>query len=305
MFRNLRLYRLFSPWPANEQALSDLLQMIAFNPCPPFTERSAGWEPPGLRHDSLLCRRINGADLLRLRCQSRILPAPAIREALETRLEDYRSRMGEEPSRRVIRKLREETRDELLPKALLKSDRLDGFCLPTDGILGIDTGSTPRAELFLDLLRAALQGGEFEPLQFNRPVGEWLTAMFLGDLPDGFSLGHDCRMQDPADARATATWKDVDLGDPAIRTHVIDGMQLTHLAIDYRQVMQCVISYDGVLSKIRFTGADVPDAGVAEHPLATQDTEFVLATGTLRSFFRDMQKVLGGFANTDRTLAAA
>jgi recombination associated protein RdgC len=72
---------------------------------------------------------------LRLRTQTRLLPTAAINEALEERLEAYRERMQEEPGRREKRKLKEQTRDELLPKALLKSERTGGFVIATQRLI--------------------------------------------------------------------------------------------------------------------------------------------------------------------------
>ena len=37
-------------------------------------------------------------------------------------------------------------------------------------------------------------------------------------------------MQDAADYGAKVRWTNFDLSDPTIRTHVADGMRLTHLA---------------------------------------------------------------------------
>ena len=64
----------------------------------------------------MLARRLNGADLIRLRSQSRVLPPSVINEELEARIEDYRKRMKEDPSPREKRRLKAERRDELLPK---------------------------------------------------------------------------------------------------------------------------------------------------------------------------------------------
>jgi recombination associated protein RdgC len=86
MFRNLRFYRVTSPWPESEQDLSDSLSVNEFTPCGSFAERSAGWEAPVAGEDAPLCRRLNGADLLQLRTQSRVLPVAAIKEALEERV---------------------------------------------------------------------------------------------------------------------------------------------------------------------------------------------------------------------------
>ena len=81
MFRNLRFYRITSPWPKTEQKLSEVLSENAFSPCGAFSERSAGWEAPAIYDDAPLCRRLHGADLLQLRTQSRVLPVAAIKEA--------------------------------------------------------------------------------------------------------------------------------------------------------------------------------------------------------------------------------
>ncbi len=126
MFRNVRFYRVSSPWPESEQELSDILIKNSFIPCGPLTERRSGWESPP-NDDQQLCRRVGGADLLQMRTQSRLLPAAAIQEALVDRVDEYRQRMAQEPSRWVLRRLKEETRDELLPKSLLKTERINGL----------------------------------------------------------------------------------------------------------------------------------------------------------------------------------
>ena len=123
MFRSVRFYSVSSPWPDSEQTLSERLAAAVFKPCGSYTERSSGFEPPAGSDLGPLARRVAGADLIRLRNQVRVLPMAAVNEALEVRLAEYRERMQEEPGRRTKRKLKEQTRDELLPKALLKSDR--------------------------------------------------------------------------------------------------------------------------------------------------------------------------------------
>ena len=124
MFRNVRFYQLKNDWPDSEEALSRELDKAGFKPCGPLTERSSGWIRVFPDAGNSLARRVNGADLIRLRSQSRVLPPSVINEELEVRIEEYRSRMQEAPSPREKRRLKAETRDELLPKALLKSDRI-------------------------------------------------------------------------------------------------------------------------------------------------------------------------------------
>ena len=295
MFRNVRYYRLDGVWPENEEALSTSLQQAGFEPCGPLTERSSGWVAVDPDSSDLLARRVNGADLLRLRSQSRVLPAAAVNEELEARVEEFRSRMKEAPSASEKRRLKAEARDELMPKALLKSDRIWGYFDLKEKVLGIDTALDSVAERFLRRLQASIDGINIRPLQFMKPVDELLTGIFFEDAPTQFSLGRECRMQDLADAKSIVRWSDFDLSEKSIRNHVANGMRLTHLSIVYDNIMSCVLNEDGVISKLRFLGMD-DDNEDHKDPLARQDAEFVLITGTLRNLLGDLKKQLGGFA---------
>lgn len=241
-----------------------------------------------------LARRVNGADLIRLRSQSRVLPPSVINEELEVRVEEYRARMQEAPSPREKRHLKAETRDDLLPKALLKSDRIWGFVDLKEKLIGVDAAQESAAERFLRRLRAAFGDLSIKPLNFRRPVDELLTGIFLGRAPERFSIGRECRMQDAADTGSKVRWTDFDLSDSTIINHVAGGMRLTHLEIVYDNMLSCVIDENGVLSKIRFVDMD-DDAEHHNEPLARLDAEFVLLTGAMRKMVADLKRLLGGY----------
>ena len=297
VFRNIRLYRLHSDWPATEQALCDQLENAAFKPCGSLTERSAGFEAPG-GDPAELARRVGGADLLRLRIQSRLLPAAAVNEALEGRLDEFRDRTAREPSRREKRQLKEEVHAELMPKTLLKSQRVNGFCLyaenKSERLIGIDTASEAQAELFLENLRGALGSLQVTPLAFKQPIGQLLTKVFLGRGPNNFVPGRECRMEDPTAGRGTVTWQDIDL-DPDVRKHVRNGLKLTRLGVEFDDVLSCVIDHQGVIRKLRLQGADAADEAAEEDLLAKLDADFVMLTGSLRRLMAALRKPLGGY----------
>lgn len=296
MFRNLRCYRITSPWPKSEQALSQLLAENTFSPCGAFSERTAGWEAPADFADAPLCRRLNGADLLQLRTQSRVLPVAAIKEAMEEKVAEYRARMAQEPPRSELRRLREETKDELLPKALLKSERSRACFTHSESLLAIDVGTDSKAEWFIDQLRTCF--GEFTcvPLDYNNSPGELLKRIFLGENLLGFSLGRECRMQDISDARSIASWREFELTDQSIRRHVVDGMNLTHLGVGFDEILTCVISQEGIISKLKFIEGDAIDTPDYEDPLERLDADFVLLSGTVQRLIGSLKKLLGGYA---------
>lgn len=298
MFRNLRFYHVTSPWPDSEQDLSEHLSANAFQPCSSFSERSAGWEAPGNNENDPLCRRLNGADLLQLRTQSRVLPAAAIKEALEERVEEFRARLEEEPTRSELRRLKEETRDKLLPKSLVKSERMRACFLHSESLLVIDAGTETKAEWFMEQLRPCFDQFFCTPLTFNILPADLMHRIFMGEPALGFSLGRECRMMEISDSKSLVTWRDFELSDHSIRQHVVEGMKLTHLGLGFDEVMSCVISDEGSFSKIKFIQGDAVDNFVDEDPMAKLDADFVLLTGAVRRLLEDLKQLLGGFAQS-------
>jgi recombination associated protein RdgC len=297
MFRNLRFYRVTSPWPESEEKLSEILSENSFTPCGSFAERSAGWETLGNNENDPLCRRLNGADLFQLRTQSRVLPVAAINEALEERVSEFRTRMELEPTRAEVRRLKEETRDKLLPTALVKSERSRACFIHSESLLVIDVGTISKAEWVIDQIRACFDEFYCTPLTFNNSPGDLLTGIFMGDSPLGFSLGRECRMQDVKDTKSVVTWRDFELSDHSIRQHVVEGMRITHLGVGFDEVMTCVIDQEGIISKVKFIEGEAVDQW-GEDPQAKMDADFVLLTGAVRRLMEDLKKLLGGYAHS-------
>ena len=292
MFRNLRLYRVEGTWPGSEEALSDALENARFEPCGPFTERSSGFEPVAPDSSDALARRVNGADLLRLRSQSRVLPHSVVNEELELRAEEFRERTGEAPRGRNKRRLKAEVRDELLPKAMLRSDRIWGYFDLGEKLLIVDAAQEAAAERFLRRLQAANDALQFRPLAYKRPFADLLNSIFLGGAPGQFAVGRECRMQDGMEKQSIVRWANFDLTDRSIRDHVANGMRLTHLGIVYDNILGCVVDENGVLTKVKFLGMD-DDGDQADDALARLYAEFVLLPGTVRHLLADIEKLLG------------
>jgi len=301
MFRNLRLYRFEGDWPESEEALSERLAAAPFAPCAPMAERSSGFEDPTGRETATLCRRVAGADLMRLRSQSRVLPPAAVREALEDRLRDFRARTGRDASRREKRELKEEITAQLLPRTLLQSERIQGLFLPKAGLLGVDAAAPAAAERFLDQLRVAFGSLKVTPLGYRRPVETLLTEVFLGRGPEPLRAGRECRMRDPADSSAQVTWQDMDLSEASVRRHVTEGLELNRLALTWDGALRCVLDADGVLRKIKLLGQDgddgglAEDAGLDEDPLARLDADLTLFAGAVQALLATLKKALGGY----------
>lgn len=293
MLRSVRFYSIASPWPETEAELAEKLAGAAFAPCTAFAERSSGFEPPSAEVSGL-ARRIGGIDLLRLRTQTRLLPAAALNDALEARLAEYRERMQQEPPRRIKRQLKEQTRDELLPKALLKSQRTTAIVIPTERVLAVGTASQARADEFIQRLRDALGRLEVHPLEFKLPFDELMTQLFKGRGPREFVIGKDCRMRDPGDSACTVRWQNVDLGEASVQQCLRDGMQITHLGFEFGNALKAVLDTNGVLSKLELPGLKEAAEDEGDDALSRLDAEIALFGGTLRSLLGALRRALGG-----------
>ena len=296
-FRNVRLYRIFSQWPSSEEALSGVLENAAFKPCGAYSERSGGFEPPVNGAGDLLARRVSGADLLQLRIQTRVLPPAAVQEALAVRIDAFKQRTQTEPNRSEKRDLKDEVYSELLPQALLRSDRLQAVMLPADGILVVGSASESAADYFMDALKRAMVTFQYAPVAFKTPADELMKRLFTGSSSERFRMGRECRMRDPSDTRASVNWLDFDLGDSSIRRHVTDGLKVDRLGLIFDQVCGLVIDQDLVLRKVRLLGQDGMDQVPDEDPLAKHDAEFVIMAGAFKSLVDALSAELGGFVS--------
>ncbi len=296
-FRNVRLYRIFSPWPDSEQALSQVLENAGFKPCGAFSERSGGFEAPLADAGGLLCRRVAGADLLQLRIQTRVLPPAAVQEALAQRIEAFKQRTQTEPNRSEKRDLKDEVYSELLPQALLKSDRVQAIMLPQDGVLVVGSASESVADYFMDALKRAMVTFQYAPMAFKTPPQEFIGKLFMGGPSDQFRLGRECRMRDPADSRASVNWLDFDVADASVRRHVTDGLKVDRLGLIFDQVCGLVIDEELVLRKLRLLGQEDVQEVPEDDPLAKHDADFVLVAGALKSLVTGLAAAMGGFVS--------
>ena len=295
MFRSFRFFRIHSDWPADENALHDALANAEFKPCPPYSEKSAGFEPPLEGVPDLLCRRLSGADLVQLRWQSRVIPTAAVKEALSERIAEFERRTTRPPSRQEKRELKEEVYGELLPRALLKSDRIRAFYLVDEQILAIANSTERVAEELLEKLRDAFGSLLATPLEYKQSTQSMMKELFLGGDVGSFALGRECRMKDPSETSSSVSWFDMDIHDKSVQSHVKDGLTLDRLGLSWNAQVRFVMADDLVLRKVKFEGLEELDELEDDDPLMRHDAEFVLTSGLVLGLLNAFKKQLGGY----------
>ena len=276
MFNSLRMLRVIGEWPASESLLAESLESGAFEPCGSFQETSYGFEPPV---GDVLARRVMGVHLMQLRVQTRVLPNGAINEALEERIKAFKDRTGRDPGRGEKQSLKEEVHADLVPRSLLKSDRVRAVYLERDEVLAIGSATDKHVEAFVDLVAEAV-GVSVAPLEYKQPPAQFMMQLFNGEAPQGFNLGRECRMRDSVERGSSVTWLDMDIADRAARQLLDDGMQIDRIAFSFEGVLKGTVDQDWTFRKLKLEGQE-SDGLEPEEPEARLDADIVLLGGTL------------------------
>ena len=85
-FKNLRAFRLTSPFDLSPEVIHERLLGDAFTPCASTQPLSLGWVAPLGDQAELLVHTANGRHLVCMRREERLLPPAVVREMVQERL---------------------------------------------------------------------------------------------------------------------------------------------------------------------------------------------------------------------------
>lgn len=249
-FKNLCLFRLIEPLAVSPEALPEALQGQAFRPVFQHELQSLGWSPP-LPDGTQLSHPVDGALLLKLRTEDKLLPPAVVREAVAERVQFIEER----DNRRIRRREREDIRDaivhELLPRAFSRS-RYDSALLdPRTGWLVVDASSNRVLDAITGLLRQSLGSLPIAPLQTHQAPATVLTNWLRENPPVELELGEEAELRE-GDEGGVVRLRGVDLQGEEVAKHLDAGMQVTRLALTWRDRLSFVLGEDLRVRKLRF-----------------------------------------------------
>jgi recombination associated protein RdgC len=296
-FKNLRAYRLTSPFELSPELLEEKLKEHAFSPCAKSQALSFGWTPPLGEQSELLVHAANGRYLVSLKREEKLLPSTVVRELLEEKVGLVES----EEARKVYRKERLNLKDEIvqdcLPRAFSRSSRTFAFIDTRSSWLFIDSASASRAEELLNLLRECI--GSFPvvlPQVNNAPSATmtgWLTHQ---NLSDDFALGEECELREPGDEGGVVRCRGVDLLSEEVETHLNAGKQVARVSLSWQERMSLVIAEDLCLRRLKFSdellkeNEAIPDDELA----ARLDADFALMSEAVIGLQESVMALFGG-----------
>ncbi|MBB5885438.1 recombination-associated protein RdgC [Xanthomonas sp. LMG 8992] len=286
-FRNLTLFRF--PSTLDVSAIAELLQEHQLKPVGPLEMSSRGFVSPlGRDHADVLSHRLGDFLWLAVGGQDRMLPGSVVADALAKRIDEVAEKEGRRPGGRTRKRLKDEVLLDLLPRAFVKTSRVDALLDLQHGYIAVDTASRKAAEGVASEIRNLL--GSFPALPLNAEVAPRavLTGWVAGNpLPAGLSIGEECQLADPVQGGAVVNCKHQELRGDEIAKHLEAGKQVTRLALKLDDTIAGVIGDDLTVRKLRFLdgAVDKLDASDAEGVRAELEARFAVMSAELRRLF--------------------
>jgi recombination associated protein RdgC len=296
-FRNCIVYRVPARWDLPGERLNEMLEPQAFAPGSAIDELVSGWVPP-LEDDASLVATVHGQHLLSLRQEKKLLPARVVSQFVRQRIEQIEQTEGYKPGRKQTKEIKEEVRDELLPRAFSLASDTGVWIDPVNGWLAMDAGSANRAEEVFSLLARAIERFPARPVKLARAPAEVMTEWLLsGEAPAGFTIDQDAALS-ARQGKASIRYANDDLPPEELARHIEAGKQCTRLAMTWNDRISFVLTDRFEIKRIKpleILAEETGESG-SDDKRARFEADATLMTRELANLFDALVDALGGEA---------
>ena len=238
--------------------------------------------------------------------QERLLPTSVVAEEVAEKVAEIEAIEGRKVTRKEKTALKEQVTEELLPRAFVRSQKIDLWWDTERNLIGVNASSRSRAEDVLDLLRETLGSLKATPLSSQTlPIRAMTT--WLGDAasrPTDLQLGDNVSLKAKGDDGVVRA-RQMDLDSDEMQQLLESGRQASQLALSIEGQLSFILHDDLALKSLRFSDALIEEADATDDgddALARLETDFILMAGSLRQNVERLLEWLGG--ETERQPAA-
>lgn len=298
MFKNLTVYRIGPDWAGSATDIEAALDKERFVECGATQQKSSGWvEPRGEAH-APLAEVVDGHILLKLMTEQRVVPGSVVKRRTDEIAEQMEKATGRKPGKKIMKELKEQALQELLPMAFTKQSVTRVWLAPKQRLLMVDSGSQAKAEEVVTMLVKALDGLALTLVQTEMSpsvaMAHWLGT---GEAPYQFTIDRECELKSTDEMKSVVRYARHDLDTEEVRQHIVSGKVPTRVAMTWRDRVSFMLTESMQLKKVAFL--DV----VFEGPMAAAgkvdkgeafDADAAIATGELIELIPDLFEALGG-----------
>ena len=293
-FRNLFFYTLPEISALSTETLESALEANALQPVGALAMQSRGFLPP-IGEQGAYLQRLDQSYWLCLGGEDRILPSAVVHREWQVKIGKLEEAKGHPLGKRARSQLKQETMDELMPRAFVKTSRLNAVINHKHGFIAIDATSAKAAEALVTKLREALGSFPALPLQSAQAPRSILTNFLLKQtLPENWFLGEECELQDPAEKGAIVKCLRHDLASDEVLAHLSTGKQVSRLALLFDANLSFVLGDDLIVRKFKLLEGAVESMENTNTESLEDElmARFALFSGELDLFFMAFAKAM-------------
>jgi recombination associated protein RdgC len=295
MFSNVLVYRIRHWQPPSLAELTQRLEGERFIECAATQQESAGWiEPRGEKHAALV-ESVGGRLILRMRSETRAVPAAVVKIRLDEQLDRIEQDTGRRPRGKATKELKEAIVHELLPRAFPKRSATWVWVDPEAQWLVVDSASVKKSDAIVTRLVELLGGGIALSLLQTQiapatAMSEWLATR---DTPAGFSIDRECELRQPDSEKASVKYARHTLEIDEVAEHIRQGKLPTQLALTWEGRVSFVLNEALTLKRVKLLDVALEGEGKRDED-GGFDADVALVTGELSRLLPDLIEALGG-----------
>jgi recombination associated protein RdgC len=298
-FKNVRAYRLTSPFQLTPEQMQAQMESHLFRPCGKTQPLALGWVPPLGGDTETLVHAAAGRFLLCARREEKLLPATVVREQVAEKVEQIERDEGRKVYRKERLTLKDEIVQDCLPRAFSRSVLVYAYIDTRANWLFVDSASAARAEELLNLLRECIGSLPLLLPQVNHSPAATMTAWLQNQsLPEDLELAQDCELRDPTEDGGVVRCRGIELLSEEVEVHLQAGKQVVRLALLWDEKLSMILAEDLCIRRLRFAdellaeNEDLPEADNA----ARRDTDFALMSEAVSTLQERVLTWFGGEA---------
>lgn len=291
LFKNAMVYQITQPAKDYIDALVVKAADNIFAPCAPSQSSSVGFVPV-FKDGPLVYEQQNFA-VVRVKKQSKSLPAAGINEILEEKVEE----IEQEQDRKVYRKERLTIKDEIiaekLPSVLPTSEMIYAYIDTRLNMVVVDAGSEAKSDIVLHMIREAI--GSFPvmiPEVKSNPVGSMTRWLQTRQSPY-FQFGRNCILHEPMEGGATMKVIDDDLFSDSVEAAINEGKQVQNISLGYDHSITFDLYNQHKLKRLSLS--DEVEPPEEETPGSIFDTGIFIMVEQLHELIPKVGEAFGGY----------
>lgn len=295
-FKNAIIYQLNNDNLLDKQTIENALKSALFSPCGNLDTTKMGWVSP--YDDNNLDDFIidmQGHLLLRIKKETKILPAPVIKQALNEKIDKQEKALSRKLSKNEKATLKDEVMIDLMPRAFSKYNYYWLWIDIENKRIIIDCSSFKLAEDILAILRKELGALALTPLSIEKPLEKIMTTWVREKLSfPPFILGDEAELKDPLEGNGIISCKNQDITSDEMLVHLDSGKWVTKLKIIDERGINFIFNPDLTLKRIKFDSVildENEDIGSDEFDKRLE-ADFYIMANTLSNSINDLYIII-------------